>query len=90
MKHILLTPTQVGQLLQSARRAAGLSQTELASRVGLSQPRLSTLENNAGAATVDQLLALCSTLGLELFLQKRGDSDTESSTRPVETPPSEW
>ncbi|MCW7541849.1 helix-turn-helix domain-containing protein [Aquabacterium sp. A7-Y] len=71
MKHVLLTPIQIGHLLQSARKAAGLSQTELGYRVGLSQSRLSKLELNPGSVTVDQLLALCGSLGLELTLQKR-------------------
>jgi HTH-type transcriptional regulator/antitoxin HipB len=74
VQHILLTPLQAGRLLQSARKAAGKSQAELAARVGLSQSRLSKLEQNPGALTLDQLLALCGALGLELTVQPRGEA----------------
>ncbi|MDB5912121.1 MAG: transcriptional regulator [Ramlibacter sp.] len=72
MKHILVTPLQVGQLLQTARKAAGQSQAQLAARLGLSQSRLSKLEQNPGSLTLDQLLALCGALALEMSVQERG------------------
>ena len=65
MKYLLRTTYQLGQLLQSARKRAGWSQTELAVRINLSQSRLSKLEQNPGSMTVDQLLALCGSLGLD-------------------------
>ena len=71
MNHRLVTAAQLGQLLQTARRAAGRSQADLAATVGLSQSRLSKLELNPGTLTVDQLLALCASLDLELTLQAR-------------------
>ena len=75
MKHVLLTATQLGQLLQSARKAAGHSQADLAALVDLSQSRLSKLEHKPGSITLEQLLALCASLGLELVLQQRGQPD---------------
>ncbi|GAB1436065.1 HTH-type transcriptional regulator/antitoxin HipB [Sphaerotilus sulfidivorans] len=83
MKHLLRTTYQLGQLLQSARKRAGWSQTELAVRINLSQSRLSKLEQNPGSMTVDQLLALCGSLGLDLTLQVRG-TDEPAAT------PAEW
>ncbi len=82
MKHVLLTANQLGHLLQTARKAGALTQAELASRIGVSQSRLSQLELSPGSASVDQLLALCSSLGLELFLQKK--ADTRSGPLPSE------
>lgn len=70
--HILVTPAQLGSILQSTRKAQGLTQSELAERIGLSQSRVSHLELNAGALSVDQLLAWCAVLGLELTLGARG------------------
>jgi HTH-type transcriptional regulator/antitoxin HipB len=75
LKHVLLTPLQVGQLLQTARKAAGQSQAQLAALVGLSQSRLSKLEQNPGSITLDQLLALCGALALELSVQERAPGD---------------
>jgi HTH-type transcriptional regulator/antitoxin HipB len=89
VKHILLTSAQLGQLLQSARKASGYSQARLAPLAGLSQSRLSKLEQNPGAITVDQLLALCSGLGLELALQQRGSSDLSPAGDLPAAPP-EW
>jgi HTH-type transcriptional regulator/antitoxin HipB len=71
----LQTASQLGQLLLSARKARKMSQTLLASRVGLSQPRLSHLEQNANQLSVEQLMAWCSALGLEVAI---GPRDTKA------------
>lgn len=84
MSHPVLTAMQVGRILQSARKARNLSQQQVASRVGLSQKRISALELSPGAISVDQLLALCATLGLELVIQQK----PEASGSPAEKP--EW
>jgi HTH-type transcriptional regulator/antitoxin HipB len=81
LKHLLVTPLQAGQLLQTARKAAGLSQAGLATRLGLGQSRLSKLEQNPGSITLDQLLALCAALSLELSLQERDGSPAPSQAR---------
>jgi len=66
----IVTPSQLGLLLQGARKNRKLSQAQLAMRLGLSQNRLSELERNAGVLSVDQLLAICGQLGLQLTLQR--------------------
>ena len=70
---ILSVADQLGPLLQAARKSAGLSQTALAQRLGISQSRLSAMELNPASINLAQLLALCSALGLELRLQTRAD-----------------
>ncbi|NUA29558.1 helix-turn-helix domain-containing protein [Cupriavidus basilensis] len=82
MKQLLTTPSQLGQVLQSARRAAKLSQTDLAARLDVSQSRISHMELNPGSISADQLLALISVLGLELVVQDRRAAGAEAS--PVE------
>ncbi|NZD57568.1 helix-turn-helix transcriptional regulator [Sphaerotilus montanus] len=54
----------------------------MAVRINLSQSRLSKLEQNPGAMTVEQLLALCGSLGLDLTLQVRGTDEPAT--------PAEW
>jgi HTH-type transcriptional regulator/antitoxin HipB len=81
MSHPILTAMQVGRLLQSARKARNLSQQQVASQVGLSQKRISALELNPGAISVDQLLALCSTLGLELLVQQKPNASGLPATK---------
>ena len=48
-----------------------LSQTQVAERLGLSQNRLSELENNPQTLTLEQLLALLNALGLEISIRER-------------------
>ena len=77
--HILITATQLGAVLQAARKAQGLTQSALAGRIGLSQPRVSHLEMNAHALSVEQLLAWCAALGLELTIGSRGSHPSSSA-----------
>ena len=70
--HPLVTAGQLGAMLQAARKAQGLTQSALASRIGLSQSRVSHLELNAHDLSVEQLLAWCAALGLELSIGTRG------------------
>lgn len=65
----LVTAPQLGQTFRARRKALGLSQAELATRVGLSQGRLSVLETDAGSLSVERLLALAAALGLEIVVR---------------------
>lgn len=78
MKRTLLNPHQLGQILRTARRAKGLSQAQAASRVGLSQSRLSAMELDPGSVTSEQLFALLAMYGLELAVQTRPASAAPS------------
>ena len=69
--YILSTSEQVGYQLSARRKALGLTQQEVASRLGISQNRLSELESRPALLTVERLLALSGILGLELALQER-------------------
>ncbi|WP_164675533.1 helix-turn-helix domain-containing protein [Ottowia oryzae] len=82
--HPLVTPGQLGAMLQAARKTQGLTQSALAARIGLSQSRVSHLELNAHELSVEQLLAWCAALGLELAVGIR-DSAAVSMT-----PTTDW
>jgi HTH-type transcriptional regulator / antitoxin HipB len=71
--------SQVGEILRGRRKARRVPQQQLATKLGISQSRLSTLGTAAEGMTLDRLLALANLLGLELLLQDRS-----------EAPPSEW
>ena len=71
MPHPLLTATQLGQMLLSARKAKKLTQADLAARVGVSQARISQMEAQPETITAQQLLLLTSVLDLELSLGPR-------------------
>ena len=80
VQHPIRTTLQLGQLLLSARKHQGLSQAELASRLGLSQARISQLEQQPHTITALQLLQLTSVLGLELLVQTHDAVQDASST----------
>ena len=65
----IVTAAQLGTLLHGARKSRKLTQSKLAARLGISQSRLSDLERMPGSLSVDQLLALCGQLGLQLSLE---------------------
>lgn len=69
MRQLVTNPGQVGGILRGRRKARKLSQEELASKLGISQARLSTLETSPAGLTLDRFLVLAKLLGLELVLQ---------------------
>lgn len=71
MKQILSISNQLAPLLQAARKSAGLSQTELARRLDLSQSRMSAMELDPASIRLDQLLSICAILQFELVLQTK-------------------
>ncbi len=79
---LILTTPQLGQLLLSARKRRKLTQTAVAQRLGLSQNRISHLEQHPDEISVKQLLTWCSAIGLELRLGERIESGPGS--------PAEW
>lgn len=70
----IVTPAQLGALLVNVRKSRKLTQAQLGARLGLSQKRVSELELAPGTLSVDQLLAVCAQLGLQLSLQLREDN----------------
>jgi HTH-type transcriptional regulator/antitoxin HipB len=71
MQQLLTTPEQMGQILRTARRAQGLTQAQAGIRLGLSQNRVSELEQDAARITVAQLLAMTALCGLQIEILTR-------------------
>ena len=82
MQQILSISDQLAPLLQATRKSAGLSQTELARRLDLSQSRMSAMELDPASIRLDQLLSICATLKLELVVQTKGAPE---SKQPIPT-----
>ena len=80
MKQIVIHSTQIGQILATRRRASKLSQRALASKLSLSQNRLSEIEANPGNLSVERLLEFANLLGLELVIQDRPAAQRSSRT----------
>jgi HTH-type transcriptional regulator / antitoxin HipB len=64
------TADQLPTLLQAYRKEAGLTQAEVARRLGVTQQTYSALERNADTIGAARLLRLLNILGVELDLNK--------------------
>lgn len=73
MRQLITTPGQVGEILRGRRKARRVPQQELATKLGISQSRLSTLEAEPAGLTLDRLVLLAKLLGLEIVLQDKAD-----------------
>ncbi|RKP50213.1 helix-turn-helix domain-containing protein [Pararobbsia silviterrae] len=76
----LLTALQLGQLLLAARKRRALTQAQVGARLGLSQNRVSYLEQHPDELSFKQLLGWCAVVGLELSLGERGRSGSTTKT----------
>jgi HTH-type transcriptional regulator/antitoxin HipB len=65
------TPAQLKAALRSLRRDQRLSQSAFGRKVGLSQERISVIENHPERVTTDQLLTLLMAMGMELVITPR-------------------
>lgn len=65
------TPQQLPSLLQSFRKARGLTQADVAERLGVTQQTLSALERNAESVSVERLMRLLAILEVDLILSTR-------------------
>jgi len=73
------TSGQLSPILKQLRRAKGWSQLELGKRIGLSQERISVIENHPEKTTINQLLTVLMVLDAELQVGLRQSlSDKES------------
>lgn len=76
-------PQQLPPLLQGFRKTAGLTQADLAARMGITQQTLSAMERNASQVSVSRLLKLLGVLGVELVLRSQPAAHPEAPDLPV-------
>lgn len=77
------TPEQLGAILRDQRRARKMSQSQVATRLNISQSWFSELEQNPAELNLARLLVLAKTLGLEVMLRSQ-------DARPSSTPREDW
>jgi HTH-type transcriptional regulator/antitoxin HipB len=79
----LRTAEQLPNLLKGFRKNAGLTQLEVAERLGVTQQTLSALERNASNVSAARLLKLLNILEVELVLRRPSDgADQPASAKP--------
>lgn len=79
-KFTVRTADQLPTLLQAFRKEAGLTQSEAALRLGVTQQTYSALERNAEKMGAARLLKLLGILGVELVLSKPAASPKPTPT----------
>lgn len=77
MDQLARTPKQLGEALRRYRALAGLSQTQLAAKVGLRQATISQIEGGHGATKVETLCAVLAALDIELMITPRSKSSAK-------------
>lgn len=71
------TTEQLPQLLKAFRKHAGLTQADVALRLGVTQQTVSALERNAEAVSAERLMRLLNILGVEWVLRTRSASPSD-------------
>ncbi len=92
MDYALELPDQLAQHLRALRKARGLSQAALASKLGLTQSRIATIERNPAALGTGQLLRVLSALDAQLVLRDTRPANTVYPEKAQSTsfPAGEW
>ncbi len=91
MDYPVTLSSQLRQLLKSLRKSRGLTQSELALRLGVVQSRVADIERNPGAVSVEQMLQVLAMLGAQLVVRETAAeaSATEPGTPPASPPDGE-
>jgi HTH-type transcriptional regulator / antitoxin HipB len=84
------TAGQLPALLQSFRKASGLTQADVASRLGITQQTFSALERNATAVSAARLMKLLSILDVELVLRRPRGVSPKFGGAPGEPGKAQW
>jgi HTH-type transcriptional regulator / antitoxin HipB len=84
------TPEQLPGLLQGFRKQAGLTQAEVAARLGVTQQTLSALERNATTVSAARLMKLLGVLGVELVLRRASEGGAPANPSGDDTRQAQW
>ena len=79
MDFVLTFPEQLGLHLKSLRKAAGLSQVELASLLGVSQSRVAAIEKDPAAVSLGQFMAILKLLHAQLVIRQEHPARDQNS-----------
>ena len=71
MQNIARSPQDIGHALREARKAKGLTQSQLAALSGIWQETISKIENGLGGTKLETIFDLLAALELELIVADR-------------------
>ncbi len=69
MDYIIRHPQQLASVLKAMRHQAGLSQAQVAAKLGVTHQAVSALERQPESATLDRLMRLLAALNIDLVLR---------------------
>ena len=72
MDYPIQSPGQLSAHLRSLRKSRGLSQVQLGAVLGVGQTRITRIERDPTAVSVEQFLALLGALGVQMVLRPTG------------------
>jgi len=78
--YTIQTPDQLKHVIVGFRKSAGLTQEDLAMRLGVAQQTYSNSERNAANMSVTKLLSVLHALGVELVLQPKSAPESSADS----------
>jgi HTH-type transcriptional regulator/antitoxin HipB len=73
MDYPIQSAGQLSSHLRSLRKARGLSQAQLGAALGVGQTRITRIERDPAAVSVEQFLEILGVLGVQMVLRPAGD-----------------
>lgn len=71
MRVTITTTSEFGRAIRARRKAAGLTQSDLAAATGTTRRLISAMENGTRATSLETALAAATELGFDLALEPR-------------------
>lgn len=82
MDYPIQSPGQLSSHLRALRKARGLSQAQLGGVLGVGQTRITRIEHDPTAVSVEQFLGILNALGVQMVLRPIGGKTTAGSAAP--------
>lgn len=85
--YAIASEEQLRAYLRALRETRGMTQQELADRLGVSRPRVSKIERSPGDVTMANLLPVLTALGVQLTIH---DPSRQGKQPAIPTPQGSW
>jgi HTH-type transcriptional regulator/antitoxin HipB len=82
MDYPIQSPGQLSSHLRALRKARGLSQVQLGSVLGVGQTRVTRIERDPAAISVEQFLGVLNALGVQMVLRATGTRQAKPGSEP--------
>lgn len=82
MDYPIHSPGQLSSHLRALRKARGLSQAQLGGLLGVGQTRVTRIEHDPAAVSVEQFLGILGALGVQMVLRPIGGKATPAPAAP--------